>query len=989
MARIAQAEIESYKTNVDLVLLVENSGIELTQHGDNHSGLCCFHPDKNPSLIVSRSTNLFHCFGCGAAGSVIDWIMKREKVSFRHAIEILREQCSSLAANSLAAHIPSRYKPVLNLSADNQKLLNETVAYFNSHSAEVRPYLQSRGIDSEELIKHFVLGISNRTLGYHLPNKKLKAGKEIRSRLIEIGLLRESGHEVFRGSLVIPIFDEANNIVGIYGRKVTQNLREGTPLHMYLKGPHRGVWNWQGLVDNKEVILCEALIDALTIYKAGFENVTSSYGVNGFTQDHINALKRYGTKRLLIAYDRDDAGDRAAQELADRLSNENIECFRIEFPINTDANEYALLYHPTKDKWIELLEQARPINKVSLSFSITQPINEAQEIKDSDQQSTINEVESSSPLLNINIEVEHRGDDIIIKLGDRFYRIRNLQNNNSYGQLKVNLLCGRREQYYIDTIDLCLARQRKEFIKAAGEELGIKDEIIKRDLGKVLLKLEELQDELIRKTLTPSQPTITISELDRQAALALLRDPDLLKRVVEDFHRCGVVGEETNKLVGYLAAVSRKLEEPLAVIIQSSSAAGKTSLMEAVLEMIPTEERVKYSAMTGQSLFYLGNKDLKHKILAIVEQEGAQQAAYALKLLQSEGELTIASTGKDANTGRLITHEYRVEGPVMIFITTTAIEIDPELLNRCLVLTVNEGREQTRLIHQLQREKETLDGLWALDERKAIITLHQNAQRLLRPINVVNPYARALTFLDDQTRSRRDHTKYLKLIRSVALLHQYQRQIKVDSRNGESKQYIEVTIDDIEIANHLANEVLGRSLDELPPQTRRLLFLLDEMVKSKCKQLQIEQKDYRFTGRDVREHTAWSYDQVRVHIERLVELDYIIVHRGGRGQQFVYELLYDGRGRDGHPFLIGLIDVAQLRAKPSSMTSTLGGKEESLVGSLGSHLDVIGVSFGSSENGVSSSINEPFSTIDEEIDKNAYIGEEPYRRNHSHRIEEG
>lgn len=113
---------------------------------------------------------------------------------------------------------------------------------------------------------------------------------------------------------------------------------------------------------------------------------------------------------------------------------------------------------------------------------------------------------------------------------------------------------------------------------------------------------------------------MTISEEDRAAALEMLRDPRLLDRIVEDFARCGMVGEETNKLVGYIGVVSRHLKEPLAVIVQSSSAAGKSSLMDAVLAFVPEEQRVQYSAMTGQSLFYMGETDLKHKVLAIVEE---------------------------------------------------------------------------------------------------------------------------------------------------------------------------------------------------------------------------------------------------------------------------------------------------------------------------------------------------------------------------------
>jgi hypothetical protein len=99
---------------------------------------------------------------------------------------------------------------------------------------------------------------------------------------------------------------------------------------------------------------------------------------------------------------------------------------------------------------------------------------------------------------------------------------------------------------------------------------------------------------------------------------------------------------------------------------------------------------------------------------------------------------------------------------------------------------------------------------------------------------------RELTFLDDRTRTRRDHTKYLTLIEAIALLHQYQRPVKSDTRHGKTKEYIEATLADVALANRLASEVLGRSLDELPPQTRRLLALLDEMVKRETGRLKVE-----------------------------------------------------------------------------------------------------------------------------------------------------
>ena len=129
------------------------------------------------------------------------------------------------------------------------------------------------------MIDHFKLGFANRTLGLRLPDKNRKAGAEIRTRLEKLGVIRESGHEHFNGSLVIPVIDAHGQVTEVYGRKITDNLRPGTPLHLYLPGPHRGVWNIAALAASKEIILCESLVDALTFWCAGYRHVTTSYGI--------------------------------------------------------------------------------------------------------------------------------------------------------------------------------------------------------------------------------------------------------------------------------------------------------------------------------------------------------------------------------------------------------------------------------------------------------------------------------------------------------------------------------------------------------------------------------------------------------------------------------------------------------------------------------------------------------------------------------------
>jgi DNA primase catalytic core len=948
MARIPDDELQRIKSQVKVAELCREYGIELKQMGpDNLMGLCPFHDDREPSFGVTPSKNLWNCLaGCGG-GDTIQLVMKKQGVSFRHAVEVLRQRLGiappaspTLKTRSGTAH-PVLVDPAQSDGtggagiADHVLLKHVNDFYHQTFCNEVKAmrYLQERRCFTPEAAKVFQIGYANRTLGYRVP-ATTAAGKKLKEQLQRLGVLRQkTGHEHLTGSVVFPILDQHGNVAQMYGRKITPNLREGTPLHLYLAGEHRAVWNAAVLRNQREWLLCESIIDALTLWCAGFRNVTCSYGVNGFTDAHRALIEEVKPNRLVLCYDNDDAGNNAAPKLAEELTAKGVHVVRAKLPPGKDINNVARENKNAQAALAIVLESSPrggnaepiiidtpvacavdpdPTPAVASIPSLAAPatMNPAEAAK---EETPAPAAESTSSLAAVPVAA---GDEATFTFGPRQWRVRGISKNLSFESLRVQLRVlvqgSENGSYHLDTLDLCNAKHRQGFIAAAQGETRLDAELLKRDLGQVLLKAEELQEQHIRQSVEPQKKEVTVAEGERESALALLRDPKLLDRILADFERCGVVGEEINKLVGYLAAVSRKLDEPLAVIIQSTSAAGKSSLMDAILAFVPEEQRIKYSAMTGQSLYYLSDADLQHKVLAVVEEEGAERASYALKLLQSEGELTIASTGKDPQTGRMVTQEYHVEGPVMIMLTTTAIDIDEELLNRCIVLSVDESREQTRRIHDLQREARTLDGVKRKLDKAAVLAVHRNAQRLLRPLRVVNPYARRLTFLDDRTRTRRDHEKYLTLIDAIALLHQYQRPLKKD---GSKLDYIEVTLDDIAVANRIAGEALGRSLDELPPQTRRLLSLIDQWAGQECRRLQQLRTDLRFSRRDVREFTGWTDFQVRVHLDRLMQLEYVLAHRGRRGQCFVYELLYDGQGKSGKPFLIGLIDVEQLRSQ--------------------------------------------------------------------------
>lgn len=429
--------------------------------------------------------------------------------------------------------------------------------------------------------------------------KNRKEGAALRGQLQRIGILRPSGHEHFNGSLVIPVIDDEGQVTEVYGRKLNDNLRKGTPLHLYLPGPHAGVWNTAALKASPEVILTESLIDALTFWCAGFRNVTASYGVEGFTDDHLAVFKAYNTQRVLIAYDRDAAGEAAAGKLSKRLIAEGIDAYRIHFPKGMDANEYACQVSPaTKSLGVVIRSalwlgkgKAKPITTeaIAAEASVLPLAAETSSMPDdSDDAPTATDDEPAEPTPATEppaaplsaavipaapqppVEAAVTDTDIVITLGDRRYRLRGLEKNLSFDVMKVNLLVSGHARgepaVHVDTLDLYQSRPRAAFIRQAAVELGVEEAVIKADVGK-LLKCEVLQEERIRGLQSQERETVTLSESETAAALDLLRSPDLLDRIAHDLTRCGLVGEDANKQVAYLAALSRKLDKPLAVTI--------------------------------------------------------------------------------------------------------------------------------------------------------------------------------------------------------------------------------------------------------------------------------------------------------------------------------------------------------------------------------------------------------------------------------------
>lgn len=237
----------------------------------------------------------------------------------------------------------------------------------------------------------------------------------------------------------------------MYGRKITDGLRKGTPLHLYLPGPHRGVWNGAALTASRELILCESLIDAMTFWCAGYRNVTASYGVEGFTDDHLAAFQAHGTQRVLIAYDRDDAGERAADKLAERLIGAGIECYRIQFPKGMDANEYALKVQPAakslgalirKAVWMGNGEAPAAPTSPAAVVPVTVPSLAAKEEAAPLPPPTPLPASPAPAGPSFALDADVRDNEVVLAFAERRYRVRGLSKNLAYDVLKVN--CWRR-----------------------------------------------------------------------------------------------------------------------------------------------------------------------------------------------------------------------------------------------------------------------------------------------------------------------------------------------------------------------------------------------------------------------------------------------------------------------------------------------------------------------------------------------------------------
>lgn len=505
------------------------------------------------------------------------------------------------------------------------------------------------------------------------------------------------------------------------------------------------------------------------------------------------------------------------------------------------------------------------------------------------------------------------GEDAVVRImndsvsmirAGREYELRDLE-PASVDRLRVRLKAVKDGTFHLDTVDLYAARSRASYAKAAAELFGVSKEDVVADLCLLISKLEAIR--AAQQTREKAAQDYVLTSDEEAEAAEFLKSPDLLDRIAADMGRLGYIGEELNKKLGYLIATSRKLESPLSSAILSRASAGKSSLMDVIADLTPPEDLLKFTRITPQALYYAGRNGLRHKLLQCAEAEGLTGSDYLIRELISAKKLRLLLPISDGEAGMLRATEYEVNGPIALMFSTTRPAIHFENATRCFAMALDESPEQTKNILEEQRRRRTLSRIAEGPGQADLRRLHRNAQRLIKPLVVVNPYAPYLEFPTTRLEMRREQEKYLTLIDTVTLLYQYQRQIKTAEVEGRQVEYVEVTIEDIEQANKLMSQVLGAASEELSAPSRKLLADIQSLVEERAKEAGIAPSAVRFNRRDIRERTEWSDSQIKSHIRQLEDLEYLLPSRGDRGRTYRYELAA-GAGR-----LPGLMDGAALR----------------------------------------------------------------------------
>jgi hypothetical protein len=557
---------------------------------------------------------------------------------------------------------------------------------------------------------------------------------------------------------------------------------------------------------------------------SGYKNSIGILGASVFKEEYTDFLKG---KKIIIAYDADFAGRRNTARISEILSRSGIPTSSVELPDDYDVASY-------------LAEGHKELKIVQI-----------ENLSGSDKELTY--IRSGKNLLlykfgiydiHVSDIVERRGS---LKANISIFRGPKIINTSS-----VNLNSQRSRQLYAK--ELANSTNKLSTSEAKSMLLDLCNAL------KTKLK-DEKEDE-------PAGRTYILSDIEKEEAEQFLRSDKLLYKVKCALDRQGIIGEDRNKLILYLILTSRLMKKPISCILKGLSSSGKTYIMSKTLTLIPPEGYISIQDATAKALYYMGETDLQHKMILIGEIHGTEGAQYSMREAQDgmgDGDLKIITVEKDPETNQMMTQTRTVKGPCGFVTSTTDVTINPEneTRNFSLYVKIDEEKVEKTAIVLVDRYR----GKSKILQREELLLLH-NAQRCLQTsIRVKIPYVEYVLkhFPTSPIRVMRDRERFLVLIETIAILHQFQREIHKDKNEN---LWLDATVSDYNIAVKLLDEILVETIYELPPKSKEIYDAVNDIMGDHISQSIGDPENLTLTEDIARSSFFTTYKKIAEYLEK-------------------------------------------------------------------------------------------------------------------------
>ncbi|MCA6442531.1 MAG: toprim domain-containing protein [Bacteroidetes bacterium] len=879
--------IEEIKSRLTIVEVIMHYGLL----PDTHGRLCCpFHEDKTPSFQLYTKTNTWTCFSsnCEAgSGDVIDFIMKKDNSNKYQAIMKSKELISHLHPQALQPIQHQVNSPVID-KQDKIAFLERIFAYFQNglHMSKIgNEYLQQRSLDKGKLAAVGCAVGYNSGQYHHRTNSNLIEGS------VKYGLLIPSdknntggaGYNIWgKMSMVFQLKNKQGQVISFYARSIydTKHSR-----HYYMRDSE-GLFPAYPMFNTKHLLITESIIDAATLIQHTEINsqftILAAYGTNRLTDEHLIAIKELKELEEIIFYfDGDDAGKKAVvkytEQLKELIPHANISSVLTleNEDVNSIYGKYGL------DVLVKQINERVSVYEAGTYITPTQePVAQTEKITPQKTEPK----KQTAPTTNEPLETKTFSVDnpeaLVWQNKQLHIMVLGGIKLSGLDRLKTTLKIKAKHNHYTPlrhSLDLYNTEHLLRLKQNVSEQLEVSMTITDVSFNELIEDLENYRLQRIGSLQPLKSISLPLTNIETETSLNYLKHPELMLNTMNDIGKTGIVGEHLNRFTMFLVFMTRITNDPLHIISFGASGTGKTYLQENVAKLIPDEDKLEITTLSGNALYYFKNDDLKHKLLLIEDYDGVQDGLYPLRELSTKQKITKTVSLKDSK-GAIKTYTFTVEGPVSIAGCTTKESVYEDNANRCILLYLDTSAEQDERIMEYQRSVSA--GLINYKQEEEYRTLLRNVQRMIKPIKVINPYAPCLKIPKTILKPRRSHRLYLRFIEIVTLYNQYQREIKINPQDNEP--FIETTFDDIAWANKLLKHILIRKADELTTACRTFLERLKTHLKAK--------KETTFKAKDVRSDLRIHASSLKKYLLELYTNGYIKVSGGNKARGYVYEI---------------------------------------------------------------------------------------------------